>query len=154
MRIGGGKYETRSVSGMAVILNQGIISWCCKTQKTSARSSTEAELIAFDLCSIKAQWLRGLLSEIGFGDICIPVYGDNLSAIEICTNEEMRERTKHLNIKHAAIRELIDDEEISIEYVSTDDNLADAFTKALTGPSMLRSINAWGLCTLGGGVRA
>ena len=79
-----------------MILNDGIISWSCKTQRTSARSSTEAELSAFDLCSIKAKWLRDLLAEIGFGKLCIPIYGDNLSAITVCTNQEMRERTNML----------------------------------------------------------
>lgn len=151
---GGGKYETRSTSGNAVILNNGIISWNCKTQRTTARSSTEAELSAFDLCSIKAKWFRDLLAEIGFGELCIPIYGDNLSAIAICTKAEMRERTKHVNIKHAAIRDFIDDGEIRIEYVPTEENWADAFTKSLTGPTLLKSIKAWGLYTLGGDVRA
>jgi hypothetical protein len=134
-------------------LNNGIINWRCKRQATIATSSTEAELAAFELCRKHSLWLRGLLCELGIKIKTMQILGDNQSSIAITKAPEMRARTKHLNITYWAIRESVDRKLISFKYVPTDENYADALTKALTAPSMLKSIKTWGLSSLRGDVR-
>jgi hypothetical protein len=40
-------------------------------------------------------------------------------------------RTKHIDIKYHFLREKIDNGELDVEYISTDEMLADSFTKNL-----------------------
>ena len=52
------------------------------------------------------------------------IYCDNTSAINIS-------KTKHIDIKYHYLRELVQDEEVKLEYVHTKEQIADVFTKAL-----------------------
>lgn len=109
----------------------------------------EAELEAFKTISYQAIWYRGLLQELGYGDLCIPVFGDNESTLNYVKDEELSSRTKHLKLKYVNIREAVDDHILTLQYVPTEDNLADALTKAVTGPKMLKAIKSWGMHILG-----
>ena len=40
-------------------------------------------------------------------------------------------RTKHINIRYFYIQELLENDECDLEYVRSDDNFADGFTKSL-----------------------
>jgi hypothetical protein len=150
---GGDPEDPKSISAYAFILNEGIISWSSKKQETTARSSTESELVAADHCSRHALWSRSILGELGFGELCIPIFSDNKSTIAICEKTETSSRSKHINIQYHAIKESLDRKQLSLTYVETENNLADPMTKALTGPIMLRFIEAWGLQTLRGYVK-
>jgi hypothetical protein len=46
-------------------------------------------------------------------------------------NPEYNARTKHIDIRHHFIKEKINEKLIKVEYVSTEDMLADIFTKAV-----------------------
>ena len=47
-------------------------------------------------------------------------------------NREFHSRSKHIDIKYHFIKEKISDKTINIEYVSTDDMIADILTKAVS----------------------
>ena len=61
------------------------------------------------------------------------IYVDNQSAIKISENDAEHDRTKHIDIRHYFIRELINNGEIKLEWISTSEQLADIFTKPLPG---------------------
>jgi hypothetical protein len=56
---------------------------------------------------------------------------DNKGAIAIAHGTGKRKRSKHIDIKHFYIRELIKERKLSLHHVSTDDNVSDAMTKSL-----------------------
>ncbi|CAL9021468.1 unnamed protein product [Prunus brigantina] len=56
---------------------------------------------------------------------------DNMSAINISKNPIQHSRTKHIDIRHHFIRELVEENVLSLEFVSTEKQLADIFTKPL-----------------------
>jgi hypothetical protein len=56
---------------------------------------------------------------------------DNESAIKMTQNPVQHSRTKHIDISHHFIRDHQLKGEISIESISTEDQLADIFTKPL-----------------------
>ena len=58
-------------------------------------------------------------------------YCDNESAIKIAHNPVQHSRTKHIAIRHHFIRDHVAREDIVINHVKTEDNLADIFTKPL-----------------------
>lgn len=59
------------------------------------------------------------------------VYCDIKSAIDISKNPVQHSRTKHIDIRHHFIRELVDEQQVVIEHVVTELQLADLFTKPL-----------------------
>ena len=69
------------------------------------------------------------------------IYVDNQSAKRISENDTEHDRTKHIDIRHYFIRDLINNGEIKLVWVSTDKQLADIFTKPLGGTifTMLRN---------------
>ena len=58
---------------------------------------------------------------------------DNQAALKVIKDKKYNSKTRHLGAKTAFIRHYIKNGTISVEYVSTDKNLADGFTKPL-GP--------------------
>jgi hypothetical protein len=78
-------------------------------------------------------WLRGLLAELGFPQSDFtPLHADNTSAIRIAANPVYHERTKHIEVGRHSIREAVDTRVISLPHVSTNLQIADVFTKAMT----------------------
>ena len=56
---------------------------------------------------------------------------DNKSAMSLCKNPVFHERSKHIDIKYHYIRECVENGKIQIEFVRTEEQMADLLTKAL-----------------------
>ena len=56
---------------------------------------------------------------------------DNTGAIDLAYNPEHHQRTKHIERRHFFIREMVEENRVSVPYVNTADNMADFFTKPL-----------------------
>ncbi|KAK4387628.1 Retrovirus-related Pol polyprotein from transposon TNT 1-94 [Sesamum angolense] len=124
--------DMKSTSGYTFSLGSGIFSWASKKQATVAQSSAEAEYIAAAATSNQAIWLRRILEDIGDKqEEPTTIYCDNKSAIAITKNPVQHSRTKHINIKYHSLREATTRGEIELKYCSTEEQLADIFTKAL-----------------------
>ncbi|KAK4386396.1 Retrovirus-related Pol polyprotein from transposon RE2 [Sesamum angolense] len=122
----------KSTSGYTFSLGSGIFSWASKKQATVAQSSAEPEYIAAAAISNQAIWLRRILEDIGEKqDEPTTIYCDNKSAIAITKNPVQHSRTKHIDIKYHSLREATTRGEIELKYCSTEEQLADIFTKAL-----------------------
>eukprot|EP00961_Rhodomonas_salina_P131965 1776616-Rhodomonas_salina.1 len=68
----------RSVTGYAVMMNGGAISWESKRQKVTALSSAESEFYAASMCGCEIFYLRSVLAAIGFDQVGpTPVAEDN-----------------------------------------------------------------------------
>ncbi|PHH49706.1 Copia protein [Ceratocystis fimbriata CBS 114723] len=59
------------------------------------------------------------------------IYGDNQAAIKITNNLGASDKTKHIDIQHHAVKDWIRQGKVKLEYVATEDMLADGFTKPL-----------------------
>lgn len=59
------------------------------------------------------------------------MFVDNLSSIRLVKNSEYHKRTKHIDTRYHFIREKVNNKEIIIDYVPTEIQKADIFTKAL-----------------------
>ncbi|KAL0318498.1 UNVERIFIED_CONTAM: Retrovirus-related Pol polyprotein from transposon RE2 [Sesamum angustifolium] len=124
--------DMKSTSGYTFSLGSGIFSWASKKQATVAQSSAEAEYIAAAATSNQAIWLRRILEDIGEKqEEPTTIYCDNKSAIAITKNPVQHSRTKHIDIKYHSLREATTRGEIELKYCSTEEQLADIFTKAL-----------------------
>ena len=61
----------------------------------------------------------------------IPIKYDNASAINLSKNPIQYSRTKHIDIRHYFLRDHVQNGDISLEFVDTNNQLADIFTKPL-----------------------
>lgn len=75
--------------------------------------------------------MKQILTEYNIAHNTMILHCDNLSAINISKNPIQNSRTKHIDIRHHYIRELVEDKVIKLEHVTTEMQLADIFTKAL-----------------------
>ncbi|CAN1239948.1 Retrovirus-related Pol polyprotein from transposon TNT 1-94, partial [Linum grandiflorum] len=122
----------RSTSGWCVKVGNSCVAWRCKKQDRVSKSSTEAEYRSMSEVCSEIVWLRRLLEELGsVVDGPAQLYADNTSAIQIASNPVLHDRTKHIETHVHYIRELIQAKEIGVNYLHTDDQIADIFTKAV-----------------------
>ena len=56
---------------------------------------------------------------------------DNKSAMSLCKNPVFHERSKHIDIKYHYIRECVENGNMQIEFMRTEEQMADLLTKAL-----------------------
>ena len=127
--------DMKSTSGFAFSLGSGIFSWASKKQATVALSTAEAEYVAAAEATSQAIWLRRILKEMSeYQDKPTVIYCDNKSAIAMVKNPVHHHRTKHIAIKYHFIREAEANNKVRLEYCTTEDQIADIFTKALPRP--------------------
>ena len=90
--------------------------------------------------------MKQMLEDYGIVQDTLIVYCDNTSAINISKNPVQHSRTKHIDIRHHFIRELVENKSVVIEHVATDMQLADIFTKALDASRFISLRKALGIC--------
>ncbi|GJR72016.1 retrovirus-related pol polyprotein from transposon TNT 1-94 [Tanacetum coccineum] len=96
-----------------------------------AISTTEAEYVSAGKACQQALWMKQALVDYGVRLDDIPIMCDNKGAIDLSKNPVQHSRTKHIEIRHHFLRDNIQKGNISIEKVSSEDNIADILTKPL-----------------------
>ena len=128
--------DRKSISGYVVTMAGGATSWSSKKQATVALSTAEAEYVAAVHVVKQVLWQQSLFTELDFDTYTTStIFTDNQAAISISHNPEFHARTKHIDIAHHFLRDLISQGTINTVYVNTKDNLADIFTKGLSRES-------------------
>ena len=87
-----------------------------------------------------------MLTEYNVSQNVMTLFCDNLSAINISKNPIQHSRTKHIDIRHHFIRDLVEDKVITLEHVATELQLADLFTKALDATQFENLRGKLGIC--------
>ena len=80
--------------------------------------------------------------------IKISIKCDNTSAINLSKNLIQHSRTKHIEIRYHFIRDHIQNEDIVLEFVPTEDQLVDIFIKSLNADRFEQIRGELGLCDL------
>ena len=79
----------------------------------------------------EGEWLVGLLGELGVKVSPYTLMCDSNSAIALIKNPIVSARSKHIELKYHFIRDYAEAKKMMVEYVPSEDNWADCFTKAL-----------------------
>jgi hypothetical protein len=124
--------DRRSTSSFMFSFGSAAVTWSSKKQLIVALSNTEAEYRGAAMATCEVAWFRKLLVDLGLHvDRQVVIYCDNLSSIQLVRNPVFHARTKHIEVHYHFIREKVLAGEIDLTYVSTDNQVADIFTKVL-----------------------
>lgn len=130
---GGDHTNRRSISGMVTTLGTGPISYHAQQQSSASLSTTESEYIAASVAVQEVVWLKRFLDELKMPYARNTVVRcDNQSALKLIKNPEFHKRTKHIDIRYHFIREQYERKTFTIEYIKTEVQPADIFTKSMT----------------------
>ena len=125
--------DRRSVSGAVVMFAGACVMYLCRTQKSVALSSMEAEYVAMADGMKEANFLRYFWSfifpnrDVG----CTLIHEDNVSAIHLACNPVTTPNSKHIDIRHHFIRGRVERGEFKVVHVRSDLQWADFLTKPL-----------------------
>ena len=104
-----------------------------KKKTITAQSTAEAELVALNFAAREISWLLQLYEDMGNKmNYAVTINEDNQSAIQICENPMSNNTNKHMGIKNGFIKDELEQGKINIKYVSSKEQLADLFMKALS----------------------
>ena len=124
----------------------GAISWSSRKQHIVMLSSTEAKYVVQTHAAKEALWLRSFIGEIrGTCRESMSINCDNQGAITLSKDNKFHAWTKHIDIRYHFIRKAVEDGKIQVEYIPTDDNVVDIFTKPLVKTKFHHFIELLGL---------
>jgi hypothetical protein len=136
----------KSVCGYVFFLGNGAVSWNSKLLPTPALSATEAEYMTATHAAKESLWLRQLLDQLGFTQQQATVLrSDNQGAIALTKNPAHHQRTKHIDIKHHFIRDLVEEGKLVLHWCPTEDMTADVLTKPLMRVKHAKHCSSLGL---------
>ena len=104
-----------------------------KKQNLVSLSTAEAEYIAVGSYCAQLLWMKKLLYEYGISQDTMCVFYDNSSAINLSKNPVQHSKSKHIEIWYHFIRDLVEEKVVWLEFINTDNQKADIFTKPLDG---------------------
>nr|GEY82303.1 copia protein [Tanacetum cinerariifolium]GEY82320.1 copia protein [Tanacetum cinerariifolium] len=100
-------------------------------QTAFAIFTTEAKYVSAEKACQQALWMKQALIDYGVRLDDIPIMCDNKEDIDLSKNPVQHSRTKYIEIRHHFLRDNVQKGNISIENVSSEDNITDILTKAL-----------------------
>ena len=132
----------KSTSGFLIIIGGAPTSWYSKLQKCVATSTAESEYYSISDCTKHCLWYLNLLNELNIRINYVTINVDNKAEIYNCQNQSINPRSKHIDIKYYYVRELINEKKIKLEYIKSENNLTDGFTKYISNILMNKFRNS------------
>nr|GEV17254.1 copia protein [Tanacetum cinerariifolium] len=127
-----GDYVDRKITnGICTFVGCCLTSWFSKKQTSLAISTTEAEYVSAKKACQQALWMKQALIDYDVRLDDVPIMRDNKGATDLSKNPMQHSHTKHIEIRHHFLRDNVQKGHISIEKVSSVDNIADILTKPL-----------------------
>ena len=133
----------KSTMGWIFTQNDVAMSWRSRKEPVFADSTTAAEYIAAADASKQTVWVRRWYTDMGHPQMHpTPLFEDNESCMKLVKNYCGHDKIKHLDIRHAVVREHHAKGMIEMHDVPDRDQLADVFTKVKPGPQT-RRMRSW-----------
>ena len=138
----GDKETRKSTSGHVIFIGSGPTSWFSKLQHCISLSTAESEYYSLVECAKECLWYKNLFKELNlnYKDIIINI--DNQATIFNAKNETTNPRSRHIDLRYHKVKELVKNNTIKLEYIKSENNLADGFTKYLNGSLMTKFRNS------------
>nr|GEV22946.1 copia protein [Tanacetum cinerariifolium] len=123
--------DRKSTSSNCMFVGCCLIFWFSNKQTTLAISTTEAEYVSAEKPCQQALWMIQALIDYDVRLDDVRIMCDNKCAIDLSKNPVQHSRTKHIEIRHHFLRDIVQKGHIPIEKVPSVNNIADILTKPL-----------------------
>jgi hypothetical protein len=133
--------DRKSVSGCCLFDIGGIVSFLAKRQASTANSSCESETIALGKGTREALYLDKLIFELEGSLPAIKIFEDNKGAFDVAQGGPffITSNLKHVDVQHFITADyLASRSSSSIHLISTNEQIADIFTKPLESDDFLK----------------
>jgi hypothetical protein len=121
--------DRKSVGGYVMHLNGSAISWSSKKIKVVTISSFESEWYSAGIAGCETAVLRRLGRPQAEPTV---LFEDNAACIFAATNgQDFGQRAKHIDTRIFKLKQYIEDNEVELQKVVSQSNVADCLTKAL-----------------------
>jgi hypothetical protein len=121
----------KSTSGYVIMLSNGPIAWSSRRQSVVAQSTMEAELIAACECAKELKFIKMLLKELTDLEVKATLFIDNQSTLKMIKAGRIK-AGRHIEVKYFFVKDEYQKGLFDIQYVPTDHNISDIFTKPLS----------------------
>ncbi|GKE30955.1 hypothetical protein Tco_1450277 [Tanacetum coccineum] len=115
--------DQKSTSGICTFVGCCLTSWFLKKQTALAISTTKAEYVSAEKACQQALWMKQALIDYDVRLDDVRIMCDNKGAIDLSKNLVQNSRTKHIEIRHHFLCDNVQKGHISIEKVSSIDNI-------------------------------
>lgn len=126
--------EGKSTTGYAILLFGDIICWRTQKQRQVALSSAEAEFVAMSAACKDLANIREKTRAILRIDKTPLLLEDNRAAIKLAKTEESQTLRHLVNLYYHFVRAEVKSKHVNIEWICSQEQLGDFFTKALPRP--------------------
>ena len=132
-------HTMRSHTGAVIAMGKVTQFWKSSKQKLNTKSSTEAELVAISDVLPQAMATAGFVSHQLGQEVRPMIHEDNMSTIALIkAGRPKAESTRHINIRYFLISDYVDQDLLDIQYVPSEDQHGDYYTKPLQGGSFVK----------------
>ena len=84
------------------------VAWLSMKQNSISLSTVETEYIVVENCCMQLLWMKQMLKDYGIEQGTMSIHCDNSSVINISKNPIFHSHTKHIEIHHHFIRDLVE----------------------------------------------
>jgi hypothetical protein len=99
--------DRKSISGRINTVGGILSNWTSKKKGAVTLSSTEAEYYSLSECAQESILAQNLLKELIMIKQTAIIYDENLGVIFLTKNQQVSQRTKHIDIRQHFLRELV-----------------------------------------------
>jgi hypothetical protein len=130
----------KSVIGYIVKFIGATTTWVTMKSKRTLDSSSEAEWNGVNELRKENVWQRDLQHYLGLFKVNEPTltHEDNTATITLSGSATYHKRSKHFGVEWYATKEAIEEKELALQYIKTNDQTADALTKNLQGKAFIK----------------
>jgi hypothetical protein len=136
-----------------------------KKQKSVATSTMDAEYMAMCAAAKQSQWIALTLRDMGSAHLIgqsafqptlkqkmkymiaspVLIKGDNQAALGLVRDAQISDRSKHIDVAYHYQRDLLKKNRLRVEFVGTNDMVADGLTKPLNKAPFERFVDLLGM---------
>ena len=123
--------DRKNTSDACFLIGDCLVAWLSKKQNSISLSIAKVEYITNGSCCTQLLWMKQMLCDYEIEQETMNIHYDNSSAINISNNLVLHSHTKHIEIHHHFIKDLIEKKVVSLEFISTEYHLENIFTKSM-----------------------
>ena len=111
------KDTRKSVSGLVATLEGTLLTYFSKTHRNLTLSCIEAEYVVLTVCSQEVNFVSVLMGQMTKVQNTSIIYEDNQGTIFLANNRQVGICTKHIDICHHFLWDIVEDKYIGIKYI-------------------------------------